>query len=282
MQQIGYSEGECARDVRIELLIGKLAKQELTDLGALARTDRRVATQTRCTRSATALITPDLPMPLYNRIVGLGVSAPATREEIADLVASYPVSGPLLVEIMPCARPTELPEWLQDHDLRPLKSCAVSQLRRGSTVAPATDIEVRRVRAGEAELFGRVTATASGWPDAVAPLVAAAVEAPSNRCYLAWCGNEAVAAAATVVVGRAAKLTRAATLLQHRRRGAHRALIDKRVGDARGDGCRVILTENHDSDPASSNPSFRNLQRAGFEIVAWRRNYGRNATSCTA
>jgi hypothetical protein len=269
-------------DPQEELLICQLAKAELADLGRSAQTGSRGAARIYRTRSAMAVVTPDIPMPLFNRIVGLGIGMPATKQEIAELVCLYPVWCPLLVEILPCARPPELAGWLEDHDLRLLKSCAVSRLGACFTPGRPTNIEVRRVRPGEAALFGQITASASGWPDTAAPLVAIAAEVSSSRCYLAWCGNEAVAAASMVVVGRAAKLARAATLPRQRRTGAHRALIDKRVNDARFEGCRVILTENHDSDPASSNPSFRNLQRAGFQIVAWRQNYGRNATSCTA
>jgi GNAT superfamily N-acetyltransferase len=270
-----------ARDHQLDLLIAELARRELVELHEATQLKGCLATRVRLGRSAVALITPDLPMPLYNRIVGLGVSAPASPEEVADLVGMYPEGSPLLVEVLASAQPPALPAWLEDRGLKPLGACAVSRLEAGPAHSAATAIEVRRVAADEAELFGQVTAVGSGWPEAAAPLIAASVLAPCCRGYLAWSGGEPIAAAAMLVAAGAARLTRAATLPSHRRRGAHRALIQRRIEDAQREGCHTVLTENHDADPASRNPSFRNLRSAGFATVAWRQNYGRHASSCT-
>jgi hypothetical protein len=264
-------------------LIAKVAQRELVSFG------RAVGPmgKSRVFRlgSAVSVETPSVSMTLFNRAVGLGMDAPARREEVEEILGLYSPSTPVLVEMLECARPNDLPQWLENYGLDSLGSCAVSCLRllpqRLTPTPSATRIEVRSVEPGDALLFGQVTALGSGWPAGAAPLIAATVFAENHRCYMAWEDGTAVAAATTIVVDGIAKLGRAATLCEHRRRGAHTALIQKRVLDSVREGCYKIFTENHDADPKSTNPSFRNLQSVGFELVGWRQNFGRNATSCT-
>ena len=75
--------------------------------------------------SATAVRVAGFPMPLLNRVVGLGIDEPAT-EALADaLVELYRSANvPFAVQVSPAARPAKLPEWLEARGIRRGRSWA--------------------------------------------------------------------------------------------------------------------------------------------------------------
>src|SRR5438876_2014328 len=58
-------------------------------------------------------------IPLFNRVLGLGVVEPATEETVDRIVALYGDAGvDPMVQLAPSARPAELPAWLEARGLR--------------------------------------------------------------------------------------------------------------------------------------------------------------------
>ncbi|MGZ8687053.1 MAG: GNAT family N-acetyltransferase [Gaiellaceae bacterium] len=222
---------------------------------------------------ATVLRSPSVPTsPMLNRIVGLGVDIPATEEALDAALAAMGDEASCYVAVSPDARPRELVEWLQARGLEP--GWGWMSFRRGvGDVAPAeTSLRLVEVGPPEAEAFGRVVATGYGLPTTAVPWVA---EAPERgwACWLALDGDEPAAAAAIYVSEGAGYLGFAATLEEHRGKGAQNALLETRIRHAREQGCDVVLTETGERREEMPSNSYRNILRAGFEEIAVTANW---------
>jgi hypothetical protein len=93
------------------------------------------------------------------------------------------------------------------------------------------------------------------------------------RCYVALDVDERPIGAATMMVhGGVAQLAFAATRERGREKGAHLALLRRRIVDAAAAGCRTLFadTEELPGDLDGPSPAARNLVRAGFKQVAVR------------
>jgi GNAT superfamily N-acetyltransferase len=97
------------------------------------------------------------------------------------------------------------------------------------------------------------------------------------HCYRASLGGQEVACAAMLVLGRVALMGLEATLPDARGHGCQSALIERRLVDAKRQGCDVVVAEVCDARPATPEAT-RNLERMGFEEIAgsatWRRPSG--------
>ncbi len=66
----------------------------------------------------------------------------------------------------------------------------------------------------------------------------------------------------------AAQLGFAATYEEDRRRGAHMALLHRRILDATAARCRFLFADTEEplDDPGAPSPAARNLARAGLNV----------------
>ncbi|SRR5581483_7820273 len=133
---------------------------------------------------------------------------------------------------------------------------------------PVAGVEVRVVepRSTDADVFARVLLGGHEVPDtAYTEHWAAAAtwcEEPEWWCYLACCDGEPLGAAVLVVDDGIGYLANASTLPRGRRRGCQRALIDRRLRDARRAGCELFV-----SLATPFTTSHRNLERAGLTVA---------------
>lgn len=228
---------------------------------------------------ATVLRSPSAPSsPMLNRIVGLGADLPATEETLDVALAAMGDETTCYVSLSPGARPPEVVDWLQARGLEP--GWGWMSFRRGVEDPPATSTTLRLVEVGprEADAFARVVATGYGLPDASVPWIA---ETPERgwACWLALDGDEPAAAAAVYIAEGAGYLGFAATLDEHRRKGAQSALLTARIRQARARGCDTVLTETGERREGLPSNSYRNILRAGFEEVAVTANWLRPGRS---
>jgi GNAT superfamily N-acetyltransferase len=97
------------------------------------------------------------------------------------------------------------------------------------------------------------------------------------HCYRASLGGQEVACGAMLVHGKVALLGLEATLPEARGHGCQTALLERRLIDARKEGCDVAVAEVCDERPATPS-AVRNLEHLGFEEIAgsatWRRPTG--------
>jgi GNAT superfamily N-acetyltransferase len=113
------------------------------------------------------------------------------------------------------------------------------------------------------------------------PFVARIVETPWEA-WIAVSDDEPAAAGALYADGNGAYLGFAATVPEHRGKGAQNALLATRIHRARELGCRWVSTETGEQRPGDRSGSYRNILRAGFSeqyVVANFRGDGTRAAS---
>jgi GNAT superfamily N-acetyltransferase len=214
---------------------------------------------------AVVLHVPEAPdSPMLNRVVGLGVEGPATKADVNDALNALSAGVTFYVAVAPGARPVELPEWLHARGLEPGWGWMV--FRRGVESPPAAETSLRLVEvdtADEAMAFGRVVRVSYGLPEAIEPRLAGVTDA-GWLCWLAFDGDEPAGAAALFVAERAAYLSFAGTLPEHRGKGAQNALLAARICRAAELGCDLVITETGERRHDRPDSSYRNILRAGF------------------
>lgn len=214
---------------------------------------------------------PDTPM--LNRIVGLGVGAPATEDDVDAALAAMGEDTTFYVAVTPAARPAELPQWLADRGLEP--GWGWMAFRRGVDDLPAhpTELELVEVTTSEERAaFAQIVCTGYGLPEGLLERVASVTD-HGWECLLALADGEPAGAAGLYADEGAAYLGFAATLPEHRGKGAQGALLARRIARARDLGCDVVLTETGERRDDRPSNSYRNILRAGFEEVGVTANW---------
>jgi GNAT superfamily N-acetyltransferase len=214
----------------------------------------------------------DIPEMYVNRVLGLGVSEPAT-DDVLDAIAEAYGEIRHTVALAPSAQPESLADDLRARGYEPGYAWVKFARPAAEPYAPPTDLRVERIGAEHAADYVAVIAGGFG----IAPEAAAMLGRLPGRegwgCYVAYARAEPVAAAAVFISGAAAWLGQATTLPAHRGRGAHSALIAARIAEARSAGAEVVVTETGELADGRPESSYRNLLRAGFEPAYIRPNF---------
>lgn len=218
--------------------------------------------------------------PYANRVGADGLSAEQADATIRHLVARFAEDGKGFTwAVGPRSTPTDLSTRLTRAGVAPAEALAGMALRdlarpAGAdppvTVRTATALDLRRYAAAMATCYGMPTDTMR---DANAFLLHEA-NAYRTRVFLAFApGLAEPVAFGTVVLfhgPRLALLGGAGTHPDHRGRGLYRALLRRRLDEARMAGCEAALVQ---ADRRTSAPI---LTRVGFEALcsirmhAWR------------
>lgn len=210
---------------------------------------------------------------MLNRVVGLGLDAPATDDDL-DAIESFFArhAQPYYVSLNPKAKPSDLPARLGHRGFT--NGYAWMKFTRGAEPPPAieTQLRVEWVDADRGADFGDVVAAGYELEPFTASWLA---ELPRTRwrCYVAYDGEEPAGAAALYVHDDTGYLTFAATRPEHRRKGAQGALLAKRIADAIDEGCRTLVTETGERIPMKPSNSYRNILRFSFAESYLRPNY---------
>jgi hypothetical protein len=210
-----------------------------------------------------------LAVPLYNRVLGLGLDGPAegTVRQAVSMYAEAKVKS-YFVQVPPWA---ELGESV--FELRVVSRWAKLYRADAPPEGKETDLRIEEVGLAHRAAFGPAACAGFGRPPPLVAWFNSILGRTGWRAYVAFDGAFPIATAALFAKDGTGWLGLAATLPSHRRRGAHGALLTRRLRDGVAMGCRAFATETAEDTPESSNPSLRNLLRAGFEIVHMRSNY---------
>jgi GNAT superfamily N-acetyltransferase len=210
--------------------------------------------------------------PMLNRAVGLGIDVPATEEDV-DAVVQALAGTTFYVAILPGALPPDLPAWLEARGLEPGWGWMTFRRGVGDPPAARTELRVEEVRSPEqARAFAQVVCSGYGLPEALEPVVARAPDA-GWICWLALDGDEPASAAGLYVAEGAGYLGFAATMPQHRGKGAQGTLLAGRIRRAAKLGCDIVITETGERRDNLPSNSYRNILRSGFEEVALTANW---------
>jgi hypothetical protein len=234
---------------------------------------RRLGVRVRRLQGGLAIMAQHLDNLALNRVLGLGLERPFTRSLLDELVAEYRAAGVprMLVQWCPLASPPEVPAWLSGAGFRTIPRIAKLWRAADASATAPCELEIRRIGRDDAETF----ATVAGQVERrdLAPGFCSTVGHDGWSHYLVFDENRAVAAAALRVRGDVGWLGLGATLVEARRRGAHGALLARRVQDAAAAGCRWVVCETTEETAARPNQSYRNMRRAGFEVLYMTENF---------
>jgi hypothetical protein len=227
--------------------------------------------------SGVALITAGADVPGVNRVIALGTRVPTSESEIDDLIALYREAGVrrFLVHWSPRAEPAEAPGWLTERGFRlispTLKLCyEISPAERKEFV---TSLRISEIDKTDASTFENIVATGLGVQASVSAIVCSTLGNPGWHYYLAHDGYDAIAGAAMFVDGEGAWLGLMATVEAFRGRGAQKALLHRRLRDAKAAGCSWATADTAPPTSRKPNPSLHNMTAVGFTISYERPNY---------
>jgi len=210
-----------------------------------------------------------------NRIVGLGVEVPATREQLARLVRIARERGTkrLFIQVILTHEPANLSEWIEAEGGKTYNRWVRLWRDLQSLPDVKTDLEIRQLATARALRSGEIVAEAFQMPKELAPWIASTVGRPGWIHVGAFDGQDLVGSAALYVSRKVAWFGFAATLENYRGHGCQGALIRRRMELARELGCESVVVETAEQTPDHSAPSYRNMIRYGFTEAYFRNNF---------
>jgi hypothetical protein len=204
---------------------------------------------------ATLLIAPGLPLGLFNRAIGLGLSQPVSRDDISAIVDRFETAGS--------------PKYFIH--ARPASDPALVPLLEREGFALTTDLQARPIGPDEAPRFAEVVSAAFRMPPFMNQWVQSLTSRSGWTAFAAFDGAAMVAGGMRWQRAEGAWLGMAGTLPEARGRGAQGAILR-----ARSDGAAGLVTTETWLPPAGGhNTSLANMHRAGFVTIAERANYQR-------
>jgi len=217
-----------------------------------------------------ALITTSPALSFLNSVTGVAEDSVEALPGVLETFAAVGAPSPSLITGHPTA-------MLQDQlhlmgyapaGRRPLAAIDLP-MASGADDGEDGGLQAREIEADELRLFLDVLAAGYASPKAVSDFLLAEHSTARVRRFLAWRGDQAVAAGAMSLHHGVAVLGGAATVPAARGLGAQTALLQFRLRMAEVAGC-VAAT----ATAAPDSPSSRNLAQAGFTVClrqGWRR-----------
>lgn len=204
------------------------------------------------------------PAAYWSKSLGLGFDVPLDRAAVDDVLDFFRAAGSAsaLIAVAPQVVPDDWDAICAERGLTAVSEWAKFAVHVDDVFAGGTDLDVRELTADDTAAWARIIREAFGMTDPdLTPMLRGVFDDPDARAFGAWDGEELVGAGAVHVVGEVASVTTGGTLPSHRNRGVQSALIAARRGAAVEAGCRLLTAE---TGVSPSNPSYRNLVRAGF------------------
>lgn len=210
-----------------------------------------------------------------NRVIGLGLDAPLTEVLLDEVIAEYQRVGVtrVVLQLGPLATNAEIRELLSRRGIVAKTRHAKLWRRADATITMDTDLDVVEIGPSSRDVYGETAARSYGDPPVLAGGHSATVGRAGWRHFMAFDSGRPVSGAALFRYNDVAWCGFAATLADDRGRGAHGALLARRVRAAAEDGCSVVICETAEETAERPNASYRNMRRVGFEVAYYRPNY---------
>ena len=238
---------------------------------------RSLGLETRELAGATLLIAPGIPVPEFNRVLGLGNGAAVSEAQLDAVAAAFRSAGvgSWWVQVSPAAHSSALIARLGARGFTPPKRRAWVKMSRGSDRPPAVacGADVRAPRPGELPALAEAVCAAFDMPAAIAPWLAALAARPGWRAAAAVLDGAVVGGGFLHLQGETAWLGASGVRAAARGRHVHRALMALRIGQAMEAGCALVTTETGEPVGEEPNPSLRNMRACGFSAAYSRLNY---------
>lgn len=210
-----------------------------------------------------------------NKVLGLGLGEPADDKSIEKIISRYKNAGVprFFVQLHPLAQPESLPEMLINHGLSHYNNWVKLYREIEAPLPEPANLEIKEIGPDEGGKFAEIVATSFGWPDTIRPMIACAVGKSGWHFYMAYDDGVPIATGANYIDGRYCWIDFAATLAEHRGKGAQTALAVRRIEDAKARGCKWLVVETAEQTAEKEAPSYRNMIRLGFKVAYIRPNY---------
>ena len=219
----------------------------------------------------------------FSRVVGLGVSSPASEKAVDEILESYREAGisKFLLQSLPHCRPAGYEDWLRERGLEPFD--AQDRIVRGGQpfVAPAAVRQERRITVERVD-----PATADEWSDFLQRVyrldtgnwLQRLVDRPGWNQYVAREHGEIVAARGmyigpdgTAWLGMDGPVPGLTT----RDYEPDAALCASIVEDGLARGARAFIADVEARSPAMDTPAYAYFSRLGFRLPYVRTHYAR-------
>lgn len=242
--------------------------------------------QVRRYGSAVSLLTRGADVASVNRTIGLGFETELTDEQLAAIAATYAAAGVArwLVDWSPHAMPRAADTLFARHGGRAMTPTVKlwRSIRDDLPTVEGTELRVVEIGADAAATFEATVAEPLGVPPAIAPGIRSTVGQEQWHFYLVLDGARPIAGAAMFVLGEGAWFGLSATTASERGRGAQTALLTRRLQDAATLGCAWVSADTQPETADRPNPSYRNMCRAGMEVLYHRPKYLFSSTTSGA
>ncbi len=207
---------------------------------------------------------------MFNRVLGLGLEAPATDEQL-DEALGFLQGAQAYVTVAPEAEPRDLGERLAARGLPRDRGWAKFVRTTADPPRAGTPLRVERDDSGEA--FAEAAQCGFEVPRLFRDWLSRLAGRDGWQCFVGYDGEAAAAAGALFIAGKVGWTGIGATVPEQRGKGGQSALLAARIRAAAEAGCEVVVTETGEPIDGHPNGSYRNIVRAGFEPVYVRANY---------
>ena len=206
---------------------------------------------------------------LFNRVLGLGLSDPASATDLDLLDSLYAASAvaSYAIELSPSAQPSNLAEVLCSRGFVPFKQTSMMVRSCAPIEAPACALQVRRASAHEAGAFAALCCGVFGYAEPMPQILRATFDSPQWQHWIAFDGGSPVAAAMTYLRGDTGWIGWVCTLAEHRGKGAQTALAAAQLRGAAEAGLQWVTLEAAKGSKAHPGQSLRNYRRLGWTTV---------------
>ena len=213
-----------------------------------------------------------IPHPLLNRALGCS-AAPAELTQVVEHFIQRDIHKYFL-HLPQAARSPRIEQQLAALGVARYRRSWVKLIRGSEPAAPVkTALNVRPATQNDAGAVGRIYCDAFDLPASCIPLIGSAVGRPGWSVWVGQEGDAITSVGLLYVNDDFGYLAGGATLPRYRGRGYQGALVSARVHAALRLGCRYIASETGEDVPDDPQHSFRNMTRAGFEVIGVRDNY---------
>ena len=213
---------------------------------------------------------------IFNRVIALGVQAPATEGDIDALKVFYSTRSQsrFKVEVTPVSKPQSLVDSLTRHGLAETGEREAKCWRNVENIpAQLPGVEVRELSALDREQWAAVNTAAWEMPSLFGTWFGATLGRDGFRHCGVFDGDLLVSTGAIFSSGKIAWCGFEATLPSHRGRGYQVATLIRLLGEAASMGCSLVHTETGAGTPEPLGPSLRNQLKVGFNRIYDKRYY---------
>jgi len=213
---------------------------------------------------------------LLNRVIGLGLNAPATDMSLSRIKKIYTNAGVerYFVHVCPEAEPQDKIRGLLDEAGFENYRGWMKFTRDTSPADPVpSNLTVRKVDSTHGSDFARICGNAFDMEKDTWPLLEALMDHPNWHIYMSFDGSNPAGTGGLYVEDGIAKCDFGATDPQFRQRGSQSAVLAARINAAREMGAELLVTETGEAVPDDPQHSYSNILKRGFEESYLRENW---------